>query len=1099
MDKYIEAYVKNLHLNESLNEADESQEGLDQLAAPEAKDHERTRGNTTQRVQAQLKAITGLPKLERCIRAFAENAGVGSAYFATDPSDFRGHPLESDIVRIHELLGKLWRAQAKEEEEAKRNRDGEFMSSATLSKLIKAIAAQFAGSQIVGKTIRIKGSGSGVRKDYHMIFRPSRVVTGWEMRVAVYSEIYKPYMIAGSATLEPSKTFEANVQEAVKVIKWVLGRSDRFLAQGMYGDDPFTFGYSDKPNEALVEEKISQEAYDEWKDDYSYRVESKLRELGLDPWTMTEDDVFYIFTDTEISSAPVLIAMVLRTDDGKIRIEGEDWWNDTKDCSTPKEVESELDKRYKKFVGMNESMRKKLNEASSTELKRLMQEFGEDPAGMSTDQMEQRLAQLYWEKDHPVEPMPTQVAPQLYHEISDMSPEELRKRFNKGNAILQRKCFHDRATIQMADGTQKYANRVKVGDRVRGYDNGRVVEAVVTAVERQPSTREWYNLGVRAKGGLTVTADHKIFTQRGEVRAEDLQADDLVQMLVRKPTQLGAQLAVGACLGDGNVLFNGNSASFRIAHSVKQRDYLFLKRKFLGSNLPVRDYKAKCGNQLFDSCMFETGYTPDMMGLLSRCCSFEIRRDGRQQCAVRKLSDWVIDNLDWPVLAYWYGDDGSIHRAGTVHPNMRLNLKGFPVDRVKLLQKALEEKLGLKSSYHSDNNLGFDWQSSERLSKEIEKYLSSDLDYKLINPGTRDPLVPELWTEECETVFVPLTTYHKTVRNQATSPIAITVYPGHTLFAGTQGMLVSNSDGLNMVFYVSPSGTRATSRSRSVKNFQFGNFIDHLPAFQNIKCPWQNETIFNGEIQFKPGVQIKKETPKTSLQAIMSLLHTDVETATRVQQEHGSAFYEVFDIIKFNGEDVSQMPFEQRYDIYNLAVKELQEANPNLPISGIETWDDYDDIWDIIQTAKERKYEGVLIKLRNSLYRQGYRSHDMVKYKFSQTFDGFITGAVESDKTKSRAHLIGGFIISAYVGGTPKVVASISGIPVKTLEEATVQDEFGNPQLNPSFLNRCLAFTGQQWSKNGLMEHARLAEWRPDKTPQECTIDPDVMRPDREG
>ena len=132
-------------------------------------------------------------------------------------------------------------------------------------------------------------------------------------------------------------------------------------------------------------------------------------------------------------------------------------------------------------------------------------------------------------------------------------------------------------------------------------------------------------------------------------------------------------------------------------------------------------------------------------------------------------------------------------------------------------------------------------------------------------------------------------------------------------------------------------------------------------------------------------------------------------------------------------------------------------------------------------------HEGLVVKSRKGKYQQGKRSADWTKLKGKITVDGFITGAVPSSKEKSLKDYIGGFKISAYVDGVITEIAAISNISMDIRTDATITVN-GEPQLNPEYLNKCVEMVGQEFNKNGRLGSARINEWRPDKSPEDCKL-----------
>lgn len=306
-------------------------------------------------------------------------------------------------------------------------------------------------------------------------------------------------------------------------------------------------------------------------------------------------------------------------------------------------------------------------------------------------------------------------------------------------------------------------------------------------------------------------------------------------------------------------------------------------------------------------------------------------------------------------------------------------------------------------------------------------------------------------------------------------------------------------DGLRSITSIHPDGSYSiNTRGRSVKNFAFPDHSGKILGFEGMKSPFKGKVVLDGEM-LAPSNQITSHTGVTSassLQAINSIMHSKKDDSLELQRKYGSVHIVYYDILYYDGEDVQSMPYDEREQLVVACVKALQEANGNkLPIEAAPTVRDFDDIWELFQEHIKRGDEGIMVKRKDMKYQQGYRSHDMLKLKGKTTIDAFITGWVPSTEGKSNENYIGGFQFSANVDGKPRVIASVSNISDAIRKDATVYDDNGKPTLNPDYLNRCAALTGQEFGKNNLLGSARIQEWREDKTPEECNLTAEDIKP----
>lgn len=324
-----------------------------------------------------------------------------------------------------------------------------------------------------------------------------------------------------------------------------------------------------------------------------------------------------------------------------------------------------------------------------------------------------------------------------------------------------------------------------------------------------------------------------------------------------------------------------------------------------------------------------------------------------------------------------------------------------------------------------------------------------------------------------------------------------------SVFTSDKYVAQEKHDGLRSITSIHPDGSYSiNTRGRSVKNFAFPDHSGKILGFEGLKSPWKNKTVLDGEM-LAPSNEITSHTgvtSSTSLQAINSMVHSGKEDSLALQKKYGSIQVVYYDILVYDGEDVRNLDYEKRADLVELSVKQLQDANGGkLPIKNSPIIKDWDDIYEIFQDHLKQGHEGIMLKKKDMKYQDGYRSHDMLKLKGKSTVDAFISGFVPSSEGKKYENYIGGFQFSAYVDGKPRVIASVSNIDEKTRFDATVQDSDGKPTLNPSYLNRCAALIGQEFGKNGLLGSARIEEWRPDKTPEECQLTSEDIKPHKRG
>jgi len=319
-------------------------------------------------------------------------------------------------------------------------------------------------------------------------------------------------------------------------------------------------------------------------------------------------------------------------------------------------------------------------------------------------------------------------------------------------------------------------------------------------------------------------------------------------------------------------------------------------------------------------------------------------------------------------------------------------------------------------------------------------------------------------------------------------------------YRASEWYIETKLDGMRAVAQFYPNGKFSlTSRSRSAVDFLYPDNSSNVLGFQNIKNPFKGKTVLDGELMSPTNSipTLAGTMTTTSLQAVVSLVNMPKEESLKIQRRLGSLYYVVFDILYFNGDNVQNLPFEQREVLASTAVDLLVDLNPGIPISKNPTIKDYDDPWQIFKDYVDSGGEGVMFKRRSGVYRQDYRSGDLQKLKGFKTVDGFITGqiAAKAGSRYDRENLIAGVKVSAYVDGIKTEIADVSGLTLDQRREMTVIDDNGAAVLDPEMVGRVVELIGQQWSPRGKLVSARITNWRDDRVASSCQLTADDIRP----
>lgn len=229
-------------------------------------------------------------------------------------------------------------------------------------------------------------------------------------------------------------------------------------------------------------------------------------------------------------------------------------------------------------------------------------------------------------------------------------------------------CFGRLTPVLMADGTSKTIKEIVDSpndEYVLGYRDGAFVPSkvigktnnglktnwVVVRYSLKDATYSKSRISGKVSRALTVTTNHKFYTEGGYVPIRDLSVGDTVTTLNYVPNKDLDYLINCFLLGDASLRLSVNNAaaSISVAHKDSHIEYLNYKMSLLKRlNLRVDHYKS--------------GYGTSMTRVYTRLFkSWLSYKDIWYSDNGRK----VPENIDWLddfAVALWYMDDGSLTR-----------------------------------------------------------------------------------------------------------------------------------------------------------------------------------------------------------------------------------------------------------------------------------------------------------------------------------------------------------------------------------------------------------------------------------------------------
>jgi ATP-dependent DNA ligase len=194
-------------------------------------------------------------------------------------------------------------------------------------------------------------------------------------------------------------------------------------------------------------------------------------------------------------------------------------------------------------------------------------------------------------------------------------------------------------------------------------------------------------------------------------------------------------------------------------------------------------------------------------------------------------------------------------------------------------------------------------------------------------------------------------------------------------------------DGVRALLHVEEAGIRITSRYISETTFRLSEFQGNLPHLSQSFSGLVG-TILDGELVCPvAAIDTGGTITATALQAAVAVLSTTPENARHVQERHGAQLrFQVFDILRSRGKDVTPLPLLDRLDFLDQA---LQGAdNPHLEMVPSFVIGKAAVHRSIIQAGGE----GSVWKRVDQPYQPGRRVKHWIKKKVGIEVEAFVSG-----------------------------------------------------------------------------------------------------------
>jgi DNA ligase-1 len=147
--------------------------------------------------------------------------------------------------------------------------------------------------------------------------------------------------------------------------------------------------------------------------------------------------------------------------------------------------------------------------------------------------------------------------------------------------------------------------------------------------------------------------------------------------------------------------------------------------------------------------------------------------------------------------------------------------------------------------------------------------------------------------------------------------------------------------------------------------------------------------ILDGELHGKVLDMEGKGFREATVYQIYRYLQGDTQTIVRLQ-------YVVFDILYWNGQDLTGLPFRKRREFIERLIAPLAQTVLPVPLLLSQGWEvsSLQDLKKWYQYFRNQGHEGLIAKLPDSVYSLGKRTQDWLKKKEAMSLDLVLSGAL---------------------------------------------------------------------------------------------------------
>jgi bifunctional non-homologous end joining protein LigD len=212
--------------------------------------------------------------------------------------------------------------------------------------------------------------------------------------------------------------------------------------------------------------------------------------------------------------------------------------------------------------------------------------------------------------------------------------------------------------------------------------------------------------------------------------------------------------------------------------------------------------------------------------------------------------------------------------------------------------------------------------------------------------------------------------------------------------------------------------------------------------------------------------------------------HAPSDGSSRTREAHGALVYHVFDLLHYEGRSLVDVPLEERKKLLKTLIREHAQVRyvSHVAEHGVEFYD----------AAASQNLEGIMAKLRRSVYEPGRRSKSWLKVKIRREQELVVIGYEPGKGTHKD---LGALIVAVNEDGELRYAGEVgSGIDTRTRRVLREQlDALARDTPPATGVPR---IPGARWAEPRLVIRAEFSEWTTDNLLRQAAFK--GVEPDRD-